>query len=84
MGGKIGVVGIINGRPPWYYCFYFGTIWSIIILAAIVVGFLVFFVVRKKKRKNRGMIILEWLGLGVALFCLLGYVFYFLYLSIGV
>ncbi len=73
---------IIDGRPPWYYCFYFGTIWSIIILAIIVGGFLVFFVMRKKKKKNKGMIFLEWLGLGVALFSLLGYMFYFLYLMI--
>jgi len=72
----------IDGRPPWYYCFYFGSIWSIIILAIIVVGFLVFFVMSRKKKKNKGMIFLEWLGLGVALFCLLGYVFYYLCLMI--
>jgi ABC-type Fe3+-siderophore transport system permease subunit len=43
---------VISTRPPWYYCFYFGTIWSIIFLVAIVVGSLVFFLVRKKKGKK--------------------------------
>ncbi len=81
LDNKGDVLGIV-GRPPWYYCFYPGGIWSIIILTIIVVGFLVFFVMRKKKNKKRGMIFLEWLGLGVALLCLLGYAFYFLYLMI--
>ena len=71
---------MIDGKPPWYYIFYFGTIWSFIILALIIAGFLVFFVIRTKKNKNRGIILLGRLGLSVALFCLLGYAFYFLYL----
>ncbi len=53
-----------------------------IILALIVAGFLVFFVMRRKKNKTRGMILLEWLGFGVALFLLLGYALYYLYLML--
>lgn len=73
---------IIEGRPPWYYAFYFGSIWSIIILMLIVAGFFVFFVTRRKKNKNKGLVLFEWLGLGVALFLLTGYAFYILYLMI--
>lgn len=71
---------MIDGKPPWYYSFYFGTIWSFIILALIMAGFLIFLVTRTSKNKNRGMILLGRFGLSVALFCFLGYTFYFLYL----
>ena len=43
---------MIDGRPPWYYCFYFGTVWSIVFMAAIVVGALVFFIAMKKQGKS--------------------------------
>ena len=69
---------ILDARPPWYYFFYFGNIGSFIILAIIVVGFLVFFLTRKRK----GMIIFKRLGFSAALFFILSYMIYNIYLMI--
>lgn len=73
---------MIDGSPPWYYAFYLGSIWSILIFGIIIAGFIVFLMMRFRKKKHKGTIFLEKLGLGVALFCLLGYLLYFLLLML--
>lgn len=67
----------IEGKPPWIYSFYIGTAWSIIVFAIIFVGLAVFLIIHFKKGNTR----IKWLALGVALFCLLSYTFYLLYVS---
>jgi len=68
--------------PPWYYCFYFGTIWSFFILALIIIGFLVFYLLRKNRYVHKKLFVTKWCSLGLALFFLTGYSLYYLLLMI--
>ena len=60
--------------------FYFGSIWSLMIIAVIVGGLAVFFILRKKESKGKK--ILKWSSLGAAMVCFAGWAYFWLYIIV--